>query len=656
MDTSTDPTPVKPRKRKANPEQWKDNARKRLRVAGEAHTSRSGTYVPPRVTGPSCNCRLKCPLKFSDDERHKILTHYNKLDTGDAQRDYLASLIQIEDPKRVGAAGKSGSRVMRHGSKPFQRCAVKYFVTIGGKRVRVCKQYFSSLHGLSPQNSVLRQIVQQVKKMGFVTKDGRGKHSTRPHRLTEEVKGKVHQHISSFPAQKSHYSRAKNPDKKYLAEDLNVSRMYNLFLEENQPEYLSYLRQLEDCRQKQIQYSGPVVKPMLVERSYRKIFDMEFNLGFGQPRSDTCVECDSLHIKLQSANEEEKQEIQMQIDEHHAHAEFAYAQLKSDTQTAKQSWSGKVRELTSEVEKCSVDAVDMYSFDFEQNLPCPNIQNSEIFYMRQMWLYNFGVHDAVDNTATMMVWAENEGKRGSCEVASCLRRIFDVRRSGAKHLILWSDGCAGQNKNHTMVGFLASLAMKGEFSSINHKFLVRGHTYLPNDRDFAQVEKQKAVAQVHLPQDWIPYIQKAKKKHPFMVHSLSHQAFYDYKTFASTNFFQLKKTTAKKTVKFKQIQWFSYGESSEDGTIKSHPNEVWIRYSLNDSEPWGKVKVLKNRSPGEPTHLHTGQIPLKPAKVKDLVKIANKFLPPSVRPFYTGLTSTSSCSGDMDDYGNEDEI
>ena len=45
---------------------------------------------------------------------------------------------------------------------------------------------------------------------------------------------------------------------------------------------------------------------MLVERSYRKIFDMEFNLGFGQPRSDTCVECDSLHIKLQSAKEEEK--------------------------------------------------------------------------------------------------------------------------------------------------------------------------------------------------------------------------------------------------------------------------------------------------------------------------------------------------------------
>ena len=111
---------------------------------------------------------------------------------------------------------------------------------------------------------------------------------------------------------------------------------------------------------------------MVVERSYCKIFNMVFNLGFGQPRSDTCVECDSLHIR--------KKKNQMQIEEHHMHAESAYAQLKSDEQASKQSSLGKVRELTSEVEKCSVEAVDMYSFDFEQNWPCSNIQNREIFY------------------------------------------------------------------------------------------------------------------------------------------------------------------------------------------------------------------------------------------------------------------------------------
>ena len=96
------------------------------------------------------------------------------------------------------------------------------------------------------------------------------------------------------------------------------------------------------------------MKPMLVERSYRKMFDMVFNLGFGQSRSDTYVECDSLRIR--------KKKNQMQIEEHHMHAESAYAQLKSNERASKQSSLGKVRELTSEVEKCSVEAVDMYSF------------------------------------------------------------------------------------------------------------------------------------------------------------------------------------------------------------------------------------------------------------------------------------------------------
>jgi len=39
------------------------------------------------------------------------------------------------------------------------------------------------------------------------------------------------------------------------------------------------------------------------------------------------------------------------------------------------------------------------------------------------------------------------------------------------------------------------------FTQIDHKFLVRGHTYLPCDHDFAQIEKKKGSAVVHLPDD-----------------------------------------------------------------------------------------------------------------------------------------------------------
>ena len=72
--------------------------------------------------------------------------------------------------------------------------------------------------------------------------------------------------------------------------------MYNLFLEKHQPKYLTYFQTLEDCRQKQIECTKPMIKPLTVERTCQNILDSEFNLGFCQPHSDACVECDSLNI------------------------------------------------------------------------------------------------------------------------------------------------------------------------------------------------------------------------------------------------------------------------------------------------------------------------------------------------------------------------
>ena len=87
------------------------------------------------------------------------------------------------------------------------------------------------------------------------------------------------------------------------------------------------------------------------------------------------------------------------------------------------------------------------------------------------------------------------------------------------------------------------------------------------------------------------------------------QAFRNYKTFSSQNFKQLKKTTSKKTVRFRAIQWFSYGESFE-GEIKSHCDEVWFRYSLDVSEPSKKVKVVKGTS-GEPQKQYDDEVQKK---------------------------------------------
>ena len=86
-----------------------------------------------------------------------------------------------------------------------------------------------------------------------------------------------------------------------------------------------------------------------------------------------------------------------------------------------------------------------------------------------------------------------------------------------RSLISYSDGCSGQNKNHTIISLLADLQRQGVYEVINHKFLVRGHTFLENDRDFSQIEKRKKNPQALVPDDWQKVVREANLRKPFVV-------------------------------------------------------------------------------------------------------------------------------------------
>ena len=73
-----------------------------------------------------------------------------------------------------------------------------------------------------------------------------------------------------------------------------------------------------------------------------------------------------------------------------------------------------------------------------------------------------------------------------------------------------------------------------------------------------------------------------------------------------------------------------------------HPFEVWMR-SFSSEEPWIKVCLIKMETSentiiaSPPAQLYHSQIPLKPAKLKDLQKIACQHVPPNHRRFYLCL-------------------
>jgi hypothetical protein len=49
----------------------------------------------------------------------------------------------------------------------------------------------------------------------------------------------------------------------------------------------------------------------------------------------------------------------------------------------------------------------------------------------------------------------------------------------------------GQNKNITMVQYLTALTSIGKYKSIYHYFPMKGHRFLPCDKNFGKIEKNQ---------------------------------------------------------------------------------------------------------------------------------------------------------------------
>ena len=124
--------------------------------------------------------------------------------------------------------------------------------------------------------------------------------------------------------------------------------------------------------------------------------------------------CDTLNIEINAAGGAQKVSLQSQKEDHLRQAENFYASLRTNTHLAK---------LNATV-----------TFDFQQNLPLPHIPVGDVFYVRQLWLYVFGVHECGSNRAVMYSWPEFIAGKGGNEVVSCLDNCLPEEVTGTGKL------------------------------------------------------------------------------------------------------------------------------------------------------------------------------------------------------------------------------
>ena len=180
------------------------------------------------------------------------------------------------------------------------------------------------------------------------------------------------------------------------------------------------------------------------------------------------------------------------------------------------------------------------------------------------------------------------------------------------------------------------------YNVVDHKFMVSGHSYLPNDRDFGSIEKASRRTQhVYVPDDWCTLVKKARKNNPFHFTKMKIEDFVSLQNVRSSIVYR-KVNTHKEKVKWLDILWIRVS--------KDRPFDILYRYSHNTLEA-RKVLDVHPRRQGRPPDvgrtvlvpLYTSERCLHSNKLQDL-KALLYFIPPVYHQFYNGLLEQSAKS------------
>lgn len=595
-DEEDDVQVIKGKKKTKNPENWKRNKCKNAKASGEEHISLRGKLVLSRKIRPDCKCKNKCFIKVSDVEKNIIINMFNTIANKEKQDTYIAGLIKLNSVARRRPS-------ITDNSKP-KSCSCIYFIRIKEVEKRVCKKAFCSFLGIG-KNRVQR-IIKSLQKNEPSPLDKRGKHVNRGNKINEQIVFQIQTHIESFPARESHYSRIKNDSMRYLSPDLNMMKMYEL-----------YLIKYENEKWNQMQENNNI-KPIVSYDFYRKYFSTNYKLSFGYPRVDTCQTCDRLQNLIAAEKDNElKKKLETEKQLHVSKAEVFYVDLRQKSEEAK-------------LENSEIDVV---SFDFQQNMPLPHIPCGDVFYKRQLWVYNFCIHSGRSGKSYFFMYDEATAHKGQNEVISFLNHYFsNIMDRSVKTVYLFSDNCSAQNKNFALTQFLYTITTNKIYgiTKIIHRYPEPGHSFLPCDRAFGIIEKRRRkLERVYLPSTYKNLVQDTCKK--FKVIDVEQNMILNYSQHTKALF---KKTVNNRSKISFSILTYRFIEYTQHGLYSS----VSVHSTAKDHFILQKPKTTLSL-PTNDSLLYNGPLNIKEAKLKDVRDLASKYVPSEYLWYYSNLRS-----------------
>lgn len=205
---------------------------------------------------------------------------------------------------------------------------------------------------------------------------------------------------------------------------------------------------------------------VLSKRVFRNIFKRDFNIGFHLPKKDKCAFCE----KFKNLSSENKI-IFEQTPEYKNHI------LDKE----------KCKQLFLEDQKMS----KLTDSNSEKVLNTPHGKSVTLYYSRKYAYYNESIYESGTREGYCYLWGECDGKRGCNEIVTVLFKyliMVDQRGTNAE-INLYSDSCAGQNRNRAMISMIIHFLKTAiTITQIKVTYLLPGHTMMPVDSIHSTIE------------------------------------------------------------------------------------------------------------------------------------------------------------------------
>lgn len=172
------------------------------------------------------------------------------------------------------------------------------------------------------------------------------------------------------------------------------------------------------------------------------------------------------------------------------------------------------RQAYDEDRKAAFDnEIECHSFDFQQVVEVPHVplQPGQWYYWSPFKLYVFGLVNKATDQHYHTVYTEAQQGKGANQVVSLLHSYLTAKDNLGVITHLWADNCSGQNKNKTVMWYLAWIVQHTTNASsvIELRFQIKGHTRNSVDRGFALTKNEANKSEIWVPADYLDVINRS---------------------------------------------------------------------------------------------------------------------------------------------------